>query len=146
MLRKKRIKEESSSDAASKPETEYRYINVDQAVSNSITQKCVYCKRFGASVKCKASGKFYHWPCATASGSFMYKHKQEKQDIRILVGTDSLEKVSEFCKLLQSKNEPLLIILMNKRVYESNYLKCHVFQRMTPCTCITPGWNGNSVK
>ena len=28
----------------------------------------------------------------------MYKHKQDKQDIRILVGTDSLEKVSEFCK------------------------------------------------
>ena len=100
MIRKKRIREEnSSSESPSKPEgPDYRYINVDQAVFNGITQKCVYCKHFGASVKCKASGKYYHWPCATASGSFMYKHKQDKQDIRILVGTDSLEKVSEFCK------------------------------------------------
>ena len=97
VLRKKRIKEDESEK---KNEPEYRYINVDQAVSNSITQKCVYCKHFGASVKCKASGKFYHWPCATASGSFMYKHKQDKQEMRILVGTDSLEKVSEFCKLI----------------------------------------------
>ena len=93
--------ENSSSESPSKPEgPDYRYINVDQAVFNGITQKCVYCKHFGASVKCKASGKYYHWPCATASGSFMYKHKQDKQDIRILVGTDSLEKVSEFCKYI----------------------------------------------
>ena len=99
VIRKKRIREEStSSESPSKPEADYRYINVDQAVVNCITEKCVYCKHFGASVKCRASGKFYHWPCATASGSFMYKHKQDKQDVRILVGTDSLEKVGEFCK------------------------------------------------
>ena len=105
VLRKKRIREESaSSDTPPRPEQDYRYINVDQAVFNCITQKCVHCKHFGASVKCKASAKFYHWPCATASGSFMYKHKQEKQDVRILVGTDSLEKVSEFCKsIIKSK-------------------------------------------
>ena len=99
VVRKKRITEEgTSSDTSSRPKPEYRYTNVDQAVFDCMTQKCVYCKHFGASVRCKASGKHYHWPCATASGSFMYKHKQDKQDVRILVGTDNLEKVSEFCK------------------------------------------------
>ena len=41
---------------------------VDKAVKASINQKCAYCNHFGASVKCKASGKMYHFPCAAASG------------------------------------------------------------------------------
>ena len=148
VIRKKRIREEnSSSESPSKPEgPDYRYINVDQAVFNGITQKCVYCKHFGASVKCKASGKYYHWPCATASGSFMYKHKQDKQDIRILVGTDSLEKVSEFCKYsihIQYFRFSLLVLLY-RQLFNELYL--FFLQHMMQCTCTTPAWNGSLVK
>jgi hypothetical protein len=52
----------------------------------------MYCKHFGASVRCKASGKFYHFPCASASGSFMQK------STLTLVGTDSLDKVASHGK------------------------------------------------
>ena len=66
---------------------------VDLAVKSSVNQKCAYCKHFGASVKCKESGRMYHFPCAAASGSFMYKPTMT------LVGTDSLSKVSSFGEL-----------------------------------------------
>ena len=66
---------------------------VDLAVKSSVNQKCGYCKHFGASVKCKESGRMYHFPCAAASGSFMYKPTMT------LVGTDSLSKVSSFGEL-----------------------------------------------
>ena len=107
VARKKRLREgesgaSSTSESPRMPDYDYRYINVDQAVVNCIVQKCVYCKHLGDSVNCKASGKHYHWPCATASGSFMYTHKKEGKDERILVGTDSLEKVSDFCKYFAS--------------------------------------------
>ena len=65
---------------------------VDLAVRASVNQKCSYCKHFGASVKCKESGRMYHFPCAAASGSFMHKPTMT------LVGTDSLSKVSAFGK------------------------------------------------
>jgi histone-lysine N-methyltransferase MLL3 len=65
---------------------------VDLAVKSSVNQKCAYCKHFGASVKCKESGRMYHFPCAAASGSFMYKPTMT------LVGTDSLSKVSSFAE------------------------------------------------
>ena len=65
---------------------------VDKAVAASVTQKCAYCKHFGASVKCKASGKMYHFPCAAASGSFMHKPTMT------LVGTESLDKVAKYGK------------------------------------------------
>ena len=56
----------------------------------STNQRCAYCKHFGASVKCMASGKMYHFPCAAASGSFMHKPTMT------LVGTESLSKVSTY--------------------------------------------------
>ena len=80
-----------------------RLIGVDKAVRASASQKCTYCKHYGASVKCKASGRVYHFPCAAASGSFMHKPTST------LVGTDSLSKVAGFGKFLfQIKSDPLL--------------------------------------
>ena len=78
---------EKTPDKNSKKKTG-ELIGVDKAVKASINQKCVHCKHFGASVKCRASGKFYHFPCAAASGSFLHK------PTLTLVGTESLSKVS----------------------------------------------------
>ena len=91
------IKDESKPESMDKtPEKKSKLAEtitgVDLAVSKSVNQKCTYCKHFGASVKCKDSGKFYHFPCAAASGSFMYK------GTTTLVGTDSLSKVANFGK------------------------------------------------
>ena len=47
--------------------------HVSEAVLKGLTTRCGYCKHFGATVPCKASDKFYHWPCAVASGCFMEK-------------------------------------------------------------------------
>lgn len=93
---KNSVKEEASSSektpekgAANKKWAESLQ-GVDKAVSAAINQKCMHCKHFGASVRCKASGKMYHFPCAAASGSFMHK------PTLTLVGTDSLSKVSGY--------------------------------------------------
>ena len=64
------------------------FSGVESAVIKGMVQKCNVCKRFGASVKCKFSGKFYHWACACVSGAYMDKKRL------ILVGTDSLSKVA----------------------------------------------------
>ncbi|KAM9445066.1 histone-lysine N-methyltransferase 2D isoform 2-T2 [Clarias gariepinus] len=47
-------------------------INVDKAVISGIQQPCDYCKRMGATIRCRAAGcsRFYHFPCSAASGSF----------------------------------------------------------------------------
>ncbi|XP_056418192.1 histone-lysine N-methyltransferase 2D isoform X3 [Hyla sarda] len=46
--------------------------NVDIAVFSGISQKCEYCKRMGATIRCHSTGCLhrYHFPCAAASGSF----------------------------------------------------------------------------
>ncbi|KAM9855227.1 histone-lysine N-methyltransferase 2D [Aulostomus maculatus] len=46
--------------------------NVDKAVISGTQQLCEYCKRLGATIRCHAEGcsRFYHFPCAAASGSF----------------------------------------------------------------------------
>ncbi|XP_036386570.1 histone-lysine N-methyltransferase 2D-like [Megalops cyprinoides] len=46
--------------------------NVAQAVISGIQQRCEYCKRLGATIRCQAEGcsKLYHFPCSAASGSF----------------------------------------------------------------------------
>ncbi|CAH0559006.1 unnamed protein product [Brassicogethes aeneus] len=46
--------------------------NVGSVVLESSSRKCSFCNHFGASVACKMQGcnKFYHYPCATASGAF----------------------------------------------------------------------------
>ncbi|XP_053706506.1 histone-lysine N-methyltransferase 2D isoform X2 [Synchiropus splendidus] len=46
--------------------------NVDKAVISGTQQRCEYCKRLGASIRCHIEGcsRFYHFPCAAASGSF----------------------------------------------------------------------------
>ena len=59
-----------------------------------MTRPCVLCGKYGASVKCSASGDFYHWPCATASGSFMHKSSQT------LVGHNHLDQVPKYGKSL----------------------------------------------
>jgi hypothetical protein len=93
---KRAIKGESGASSEKTPEKKKQkaetLAGVDLAVLKSINQKCLYCKHFGASVKCKASGTFYHFPCAAASGSFMHK------PTLTLVGTDSLSKVSGYGK------------------------------------------------
>lgn len=47
-------------------------VNVDKAVISGISQKCEYCKRLGATIRCQMEGclRSYHFPCAAASGSF----------------------------------------------------------------------------
>ena len=47
--------------------------HVSAAVLKAIGVKCAHCKHYGASVACKASERFYHWPCAVASGAFLEK-------------------------------------------------------------------------
>ncbi len=62
--------------------------NLERSVVNAMYQKCNHCRHFGASMKCKASGKFYHYPCGSASGSYM------QVEPRLFVGHDSLTKVA----------------------------------------------------
>ena len=50
--------------------------------------RCEQCKHYGASVPCKASDKFFHWPCAVASGAFM-----EKSSL-LMVSVENYEKVA----------------------------------------------------
>lgn len=45
--------------------------NIPSAVSLSLTRKCTYCNKFGASMSCKMScPKFFHLPCVAAAGGF----------------------------------------------------------------------------
>ena len=92
-IKKPAVKDETK-DSEKTPEKKDKLADtitgVDLAVRASVNQKCSYCKHFGASVKCKESGRMYHFPCAAASGSFMHKPTMT------LVGTDSLSKVSAF--------------------------------------------------
>lgn len=45
--------------------------NIPSAVSLSLTRKCTYCNKFGASMSCKMScPKYFHLPCVAASGGF----------------------------------------------------------------------------
>ncbi|XP_030747185.1 histone-lysine N-methyltransferase 2C-like [Sitophilus oryzae] len=45
--------------------------NVGPVVLQSSSKKCSFCNHYGASLTCKNEGcsKFYHFPCATASGA-----------------------------------------------------------------------------
>ncbi|XP_077869300.1 histone-lysine N-methyltransferase 2C-like, partial [Saccoglossus kowalevskii] len=47
-------------------------INVDKAVFSGISQRCSYCKKYGATVVCRVHrcAKIYHYPCAASSGAF----------------------------------------------------------------------------
>ncbi|XP_064093948.1 uncharacterized protein LOC135206522 [Macrobrachium nipponense] len=46
---------------------------VDVAVVTGASQRCAYCKKFGATIPCKVPGcpKFYHFPCAMYDGAPM---------------------------------------------------------------------------
>lgn len=45
--------------------------NVGAVVTTSLSRKCTFCTRFGASVSCKMSCvKFFHFSCVAASGGF----------------------------------------------------------------------------
>ena len=80
-----KAKEETAKESSSSPILKH----VSEAVLKGLTTRCGYCKHYGATVPCKASGKFYHWPCAVASGCFM-----EKASLS-MVSTDSYDKVAE---------------------------------------------------
>ncbi|KAI5612191.1 histone-lysine N-methyltransferase 2D isoform X1, partial [Silurus asotus] len=67
-------------------------INVDKAVISGIQQPCDYCKRMGATIRCRAAGcsRSYHFPCSAASGSFQSikhlallcpEHKDQAQEM-----------------------------------------------------------------
>ncbi|KAJ8260143.1 hypothetical protein GJAV_G00177560 [Gymnothorax javanicus] len=64
---------------------------VDEAVISGIRRRCEYCKRLGATIRCKAEGctKFYHFPCSAASGSF-----QSLKHLTLLCG-EHIEKAVE---------------------------------------------------
>ena len=65
---------------------------LEKSVVNAMYQKCNHCRHFGASMKCKSSGKFYHFPCGAASGSYMQKSPQ------LFIGHDSLKQVGNLGK------------------------------------------------
>ena len=45
--------------------------NVPQVVQQSLTRKCTFCSRYGASLTCKmACSKYFHLPCVAAAGGF----------------------------------------------------------------------------
>ena len=93
-------------------------IGVDKAVKASTNQRCAYCKHFGASVKCKASGKMYHFPCAAASGSFMHKPTMT------LVGTESLSKVSTY-------SDNAMYLYHNGEAWKFGKVQCSQCGKMT---------------
>ena len=63
--------------------------HVFEAVLRGLTTRYGYCKHYRASVPCKASDKFYHWPWAVASGCFMQKASLS------MVNTERYDKVTE---------------------------------------------------
>ncbi|XP_033116847.1 histone-lysine N-methyltransferase 2C-like [Anneissia japonica] len=50
----------------------FQLLNVDKAVFTGLSQRCSYCRRFGATIKCRVlkCTKFYHYPCAASCGAF----------------------------------------------------------------------------
>ncbi|XP_062583386.1 histone-lysine N-methyltransferase 2C-like [Saccostrea cucullata] len=50
---------------------------VDKAVFNGLSQKCSYCRRYGATINCvyPKCTKKYHYPCAAAGACFQDKKK-----------------------------------------------------------------------
>ncbi len=48
------------------------HIVLFQAVHFGMTQKCHYCGRYGATIKCRAykCERFFHYPCAAGSGCY----------------------------------------------------------------------------
>lgn len=58
---------------------------VDQAVLTAMTERCAGCYRFGASISCRADNctKKYHYPCASAYGTFQARIQKE-QEINLL--------------------------------------------------------------
>lgn len=45
--------------------------NVPEAALQAYEYQCPLCKRYGASVKCRACSKHYHFSCATAHGGLL---------------------------------------------------------------------------
>ena len=82
-------KDSSDSDDANAKEI---LSGLEKSLVNAMYQKCNHCRHFGASMKCKSSGKFYHFPCGAASGSYMQKSPQ------LFIGHDSLKQVGNLGK------------------------------------------------
>ena len=78
---------------------------LEKSVVNAMYQKCNHCRHFGASMKCKSSGKFYHFPCGAASGSYMQKSPQ------LFIGHDSLNQVGSLGKKMYSHGKIILLKL-----------------------------------
>lgn len=81
--------------------------NVASAVSLSLTRKCTYCNKFGASMSCKMScPKYFHLPCVAASGGF-----QIIQNFTAFC-KEHLGQVPLVCELLSHFKYPIFIYIV----------------------------------
>ncbi|XP_048237798.1 histone-lysine N-methyltransferase 2C-like isoform X4 [Haliotis rufescens] len=60
---------------------------VDRAVFSGLSQKCAYCRRYGATISCRSPRcpKRFHFPCASAGGCF------QEMKTRSLLCTEHLD-------------------------------------------------------
>lgn len=71
-------------------------------------QLCEYCKRLGATIRCHVDGcsRFYHFPCAAASGSF-----QSMKQL-ILLCPEHIEKAEELGKWTRHSYQNVDVIII----------------------------------
>ncbi|XP_078661528.1 histone-lysine N-methyltransferase 2C-like [Branchiostoma floridae x Branchiostoma belcheri] len=102
-------------------------INVDKAVFSGITQKCSYCKRFGATILCRNAkcNKLFHYPCAAGAGAF--------QDIKTmsLLCPDHLEEA-------ETIGENACCVICDLPGDISDQLFCTSCGQHYHCTCLDP--------
>lgn len=79
-------------------------------------QRCSHCTRLGASIPCRSPGcpRLYHFPCATASGSFL-----SMKTLQLLCPEHS-----EGAAHLGKKSYPLAIGQMRGQVYPGGFVLC----------------------
>ena len=118
-----RVRKDEPDSEEAKDETESEMLarrleNVETTVLKAALNKCAHCKHYGASLKCKASGRFYHHPCAAASGSFMQKGSY------LFVGADSLGKVASYgeCRFFVSVSRDRAVERFTPIVHHVTYL------------------------
>ncbi|XP_066300292.1 histone-lysine N-methyltransferase 2C-like isoform X1 [Branchiostoma lanceolatum] len=102
-------------------------INVDKAVFSGITQKCSYCKRFGATILCRNAkcNKLFHYPCAAGAGAF--------QDIKTmsLLCPEHLEEA-------ETIGENACCVICDLPGDISDQLFCTSCGQHYHCTCLDP--------
>ncbi|XP_035658286.1 histone-lysine N-methyltransferase 2C-like [Branchiostoma floridae] len=102
-------------------------INVDKAVFSGITQKCSYCKRFGATILCRNAkcNRLFHYPCAAGAGAF--------QDIKTmsLLCPEHLEEA-------ETIGENACCVICDLPGDISDQLFCTSCGQHYHCTCLDP--------